>query len=293
MPRTNSDGASRRRFLRTAGVVGSAVVGASGVVAAQGDQDVEQIIELTGYIPGWFGTRPNSIAGEINPTLTLEAGKRYEIRWTNGDGVGHSFIVRDSDGEWITGTTLAFGTGTTESFQFTATEEMASYYCTVHPKQMRGNIEVTGQTDEGPNTELPDDISPVKEESTVTFNEQSLEGKTVTVESTTLPEGGFVTIHTPRLKKRPRTVRDIKKSIVGWSDYLQPGTHENITVEVEDVASKFPRLIAMNHRDTNGNQSYDFITDGPQFADADWPYFTPKGKAVIDPAKIAGQGGGE
>jgi hypothetical protein len=279
---------SRRKFLKTAGVVSSTFVGASSAVAAQ--EDI-QVIELTGYIPAWFGTRPKSIAGTLNPTLKLEAGQRYELRWTNGDGVGHDFIVRDQNGKWIAGTPLAFGTGSTESFRFTATEAMTSYYCTVHPVQMRGTIEVSGQTDEGPNTTVPKDVSPITEKSTVSFKEQSITDGKVTVESTTLPKGGFITIHTPRIKKRPRTVRDVKKSIVGWSEYLEPGTHKGISISVEKTATKFPKLIAMNHRDTNDNESYDFVTDGPQFADADWPYFTPKGRPVVSPAKIKSKGG--
>lgn len=42
----------------------------------------------------------------------------------------------------------------------------------------------------------------------------------------------------------------------------------------------------MAHHDTNDNKKMDFITDDPSFSDADYPYFTPQGKAVIDKDKI-------
>lgn len=263
-----------------------------------------EVIEFTGFIPGWIRTIPGTEEKElppgtkINPTLNLKAGQRYKIRWTNGDGVMHSFIIRDKKNQWIAGTQLAPGVGTTKSFEFTATKEMDHYFCTVHPAQMRGSIQVSGQSDEGPDTTLPDDISPIDENSTVTFKAQTFDGKAVTVESATLPKGGFVTIHTPRLKTRPKTIRDVYLSIVGWSDYLEPGTHTNITVPIKGRGNKFDeskykKLIAMNHRDTNDNKQYDFFTGEAEFADADWPYFTPKGKPVIDPAKITTSGGGQ
>lgn len=288
---------SRRRVLKTAGIVGSGLAGISGVVTGK-RQQVDEIIEFTGYVPGWIRTVPGAkeegppSPTQLNPTLQLDAGKRYEIRWTNGDGVGHSFIIRDKNGAWVAGTELAFGVGTSKSFRFTATKEMASYFCTVHPVQMRGKVTVNGQANKGPNTNLPKDISPVKKKSTVTFKKQTVKDRTVTVKSTTLPKGGFVTIHTPILKKQPRTIRKVKKSVVGWSEYLEPGTHENVSIKVEKAATKHKKLIAMNHRDSNKNQNYDFVTSNAAFADADWPYFTPKGRPVISPAKVTFNGGG-
>lgn len=272
---------SRRDFLRTVGAVGGIAIGATGSATARKSPEA---IKLGAYLSGWFPTSGESLPRKRNPTLELEAGKRYELQWTNGDGVGHDLIIRNENGNWVAGTEMGFGTGTTKSFTFTATEEMLSYYCTVHPVQMRGDIAVNGRTEKGPNAEVPDDISPVEKQSSVAFEEQEITGKAVTVESTTLPEGGFVVIHTPRLKKRPRTIQDVFKSIVGWSKYLPPGTHENVRVELERRPTT-KKLVAMNHRDTDSNRQYDFIDSGAQ---ADWPYFTPRGRPVVSPAKITG-----
>lgn len=256
---------------------------------AKGEEEFAEVYELTGYVEFWFGTRPKSIDGKLNPTLELEAGKQYKIRWTNGDGIPHSFIIINENKEWIAGTELTMGVGTTKELTFTATEEMSEYFCTVHPKQMRGKLNVSGSTDEGPGADIPADLSAVKEKSAVTFEDQPPGNGCVVVAETTLPKGGFVNIHTPRLmakEDKPKDVRDIKKSILGHSAYLEPGTHRNIRIKTKKPPSQFKKLIAMTHRDTNDNQTFDFAPDGPAFADADYPYFTPKGEAVIDKAKM-------
>lgn len=284
---------SRRTFLKVTAAAGG-VAGFSGFATAQTDQEVEQTFELDGVIPGWIGT-PEMTGGDeprkLNPTLKLEAGKTYEVRWRNGDGVGHAFTIIDKNGKWIGSTDLAFGTGTTKSIRFTAVPKMKQYYCPVHPNQMIGKIEVSGQTDKGPGVKPPKDISPVKEKSSITFNKQKSDGKTVTVKSTTLPKGGFVTIHNRQIMKKDKTVQDVRESVIGFSDYLEPGTHKGVTVTLEkklDPKLKPGKLlIAMNHRDSNGNKTYDFVTKGASFADADWPYFTPKGRPVIDPDIVA------
>jgi predicted DNA binding protein len=57
-------------------------------------------------------------------------------------------------------------------------------------------------------------------------------------------------------------------SILGVSRYLRAGTHRNVTIElarrVNDTDGDLPpRVIAMPHRDTNGNRLFDFvISDG-------------------------------
>lgn len=284
---------SRRTVLGTTGLTLAGAV--TGVSVASASQESYETVDLDGFLQGWLRT-PEATTDEdfertLNPTLKLEAGKTYEVRWRNGDGVAHSLIIIDKNGQWIAGTDLAFGTGSTESVRFTATPEMAQYYCTVHPSQMIGNIKVSGQTDKGPGVKPPEDISPIKEKSSITFNKQKSDGKTVTVKSTTLPKGGFVTIHNRRIMKKDKTVKDVRESVIGFSDYLEPGTHEGVTVTLEKKLD--PRLkpgkllIAMNHRDSNGNKNYDFVTKGASFADADWPYFTPKGRPVIDPDIVA------
>ena len=126
----------------------------------------------------------------------------------------------------------------------------------------------------------------------VTFDNQKTDGKTVSVESVTLPKGGFIAIHDKRLLQGKKL-----KSVVGVSNYMSAGTHENTEITLFDVKGrKFKSgkklktdqpLIAMPHHDTNGNHEYDFdYTDGK----TDGPY-KKQGKVVIDKAHITVQSG--
>ena len=115
------------------------------------------------------------------------------------------------------------------------------------------------------------------ETATVTFDDQDSDGNTVTVDSASLPDGGFVTIHDSTLLDG-----DAIGSVVGTSEYLEPGDHEDVTVELDESIDGTQTLIAMPHMDTNENQQYDFVTsegldDTPYLAD---------GGAVTDDASV-------
>lgn len=121
---------------------------------------------------------------------------------------------------------------------------------------------------------------------TVTFDDQTTGGKTVTVDSTTLPDGGYVAIHDSRLNDGKAL-----ESVVGVSTYLEAGTHEDVDVTLFDVkGAKFDvemlredqPLVAMPHRETSGNETYEFVSSGGK---ADGPY-TKDGGAVVDSASV-------
>lgn len=128
----------------------------------------------------------------------------------------------------------------------------------------------------------------------VTFPNQTSNGTVVLVENVTLSEGGFVAVHNESLLQN-RTV----SSDIGASEYLEPGTHQNVSVTLYDVpGANFTRtslsqgnhtLIAMPHTDTNGNQSFDFVaTNGSM----DGPYTFANGTAVTDRVTVEVTGGG-
>ncbi|WP_327051914.1 DUF7282 domain-containing protein [Halomicrococcus gelatinilyticus] len=56
-------------------------------------------------------------------------------------------------------------------------------------------------------------------QSTIEFQDQTANGTTVTVASATLPDGGFILIHNE------------SGAVVGRSNYLDAGTHENVEIE--------------------------------------------------------------
>ena len=120
----------------------------------------------------------------------------------------------------------------------------------------------------------------------VTFENQTTDGTTVVVESVTLSDGGFVAIHNSSLFDG-----NVIGSVIGVSDYLGPGTYEDVEVTLYDVpganynVDRLPadeELIAMPHLDTNGNETYDFVAAG---GGVDGPY-TEDGSAVIDTAQV-------
>ena len=100
----------------------------------------------------------------------------------------------------------------------------------------------------------------------VTFSNQTTGGDAVTVDSVTLPEGGYVTIHDASV-----TEGNVLGSVAGTSTYLEPGTHDNVTVSLTDEASD-GTYVAMAHQETDGDRTYSFVssngeTDGPYTAD--------------------------
>lgn len=125
--------------------------------------------------------------------------------------------------------------------------------------------------------------SPSKLNANVTFDNQTSDGQTVTVDSVTMSEGGFVTIHDASLADG-----NVIGSVVGTSQYLGPGTHKDVTVTLDKPLTESQTLIAMPHLDTNRNRVYDFVTSG---GTADIPYIVDN-NIVIDPAYVTVQGGG-
>ncbi len=106
----------------------------------------------------------------------------------------------------------------------------------------------------------------------VNISDQESDGETVTVDSASLSDGGFVVIHDGTLLDG-----EVAGSVIGNSDYLDSGSHEDIEVSVDAQEEDFT-AIAMPHLDTNGNEEYDF-------PDADGPY-TEDGSAVTDSANV-------
>lgn len=85
---------------------------------------------------------PASIEGTTNPTLRLEADTEYTLVWENLDGAEHELIIADDAGEDLVKSDEAEEEGQTVSTTFTATSEMAEYFCEYHPESMRGELQV-------------------------------------------------------------------------------------------------------------------------------------------------------
>ena len=94
-------------------------------------------------------------------------------------------------------------------------------------------------------------------QASIAFKDQRTNGSNLTVQSVTLPDGGWVVVHnasyTPP-QSNPLT------STVGISSYLDAGEHQNVTVELlNGTVARNQTLIARLSKDTNDNQRYDYI----------------------------------
>lgn len=110
----------------------------------------------------------------------------------------------------------------------------------------------------------------------VTFEDQEATDN-VTVANVTMHDGGFVTIHDESLLEG-----EALGSVVGVTERLDPGTHREVYVGLQDRRDGETTLIAMPHRDTNGNDAYDFVESR---GEEDGPY-TAAGGAVIHDATV-------
>ncbi|WP_367175451.1 DUF7282 domain-containing protein [Haloarcula rubripromontorii] len=103
---------------------------------------------------------------------------------------------------------------------------------------------------------------------TVSISDQESDGSEVVVDSAQLSEGGFIAVH----------AGNASGDVVGNSEYLEAGSHEDITITLDEPMDEDFTAVAMPHLDTNGNEAYDF-------PGADGPY-TANGSAVTDSANV-------
>jgi hypothetical protein len=99
----------------------------------------------------------------------------------------------------------------------------------------------------------------------VQFASQTTDGDSITVESVNLTRGGYIVVHDESLAEG-----DTVGSVIGSTAYFDAGEYENVTVPLDanESFSGTQSLTVMLHRDTNGNQEFDFVesngsADGP------------------------------
>ena len=125
-------------------------------------------------------------------------------------------------------------------------------------------------------------------DASITFENGTTEGETVTIESVTVPDGGFVAIHDASLLDG-----EVVSSVIGVSAHLEAGTHEDIEITLfegvdgttfdQEHLEEEGALIAMAHRDTDSDEEYDFVQNE---GGNDDPY-TENDEAVVDTATLS------
>ena len=176
-------------------------------VAAFGLSSVQaqaETFEFQGEVSGWMGQAPEAVAGETNPTIELEVGQTYQVVWTNADGQPHDFVILDENEQEVVGTDLVSEEGATATLEFEASEEMAEYYCSVHPNTMRGGIDLVEleedgeeQPEDGDGEEEDGDEEPAdgEREATLSVSDQTGDGETLVVEEASATVEYYVDAH--------------------------------------------------------------------------------------------------
>lgn len=118
------------------------------------------------------------------------------------------------------------------------------------------------------------------ETANVTFSNQTSNDTAVVVQQVVVPKGGFVAVHTVNesvVGENVTSLQTVNNSTIGEelgnSTFLEPGTHENVTVRLNQSLNDSQVLIVDVHQDSNGNQQLDetdalYIVDGELVADS-------------------------
>ena len=105
------------------------------------------------------------------------------------------------------------------------------------------------------------------------------QGDTLVVDGTSFPEGGgFIVLHDQQELQNQGPIQ----SIVGVSEYLEPGIHNEVKIALDEDITQTSTIGAMPHQDTDGDEQYDFQSSG---GTQDGPYQL-NGQTVIDYADI-------
>jgi len=104
-------------------------------------------------------------------------------------------------------------------------------------------------------------------------------GDTVTVQGSFFPEGGgFIALH----DSTERANQGAVASVIGSSEFVPSGIQNEVRVVLDEPISDTTAVEAMAHKDTNGNQQFDFVVSG---GTEDTPYLL-EGEPVIDVGMI-------
>lgn len=146
-------------------------------------------------------------------------------------------------------------------------------------------------------TEIP--TTDTSTNATVSLANQTINGSTVTIESVTLPEAGFIALDSTG----PGEESVLEDSTIAVSKRLDAGTHRNVSLSVnqsppggvanQTTLNQSGTYGAALYRDSNNNSRFEFITSGRA---TDRPFVTESGSSarlVSDSASITIRGSRE
>jgi len=94
----------------------------------------------------------------------------------------------------------------------------------------------------------------------MTVENPSIEGGQLTVDSASVSTGGFVVVH----------AQDANGTVLGTSGYLEPGSHSDVRVTLDEQPPDGQPLVLVAHLDTNENGRLDYDFENP--GETDRPY---------------------
>ncbi|WP_227014903.1 DUF7282 domain-containing protein [Natronorubrum aibiense] len=122
-----------------------------------------------------------------------------------------------------------------------------------------------------------EEIDALEGQATVSFTDQERDDDAVVIDTVDLSEGGFVALYDDG------TVDPA--AVVGASAYLEPGSHSDVEIDLEDPLEGEQSLVAVVHHDTTGDETFQYAeTDGAE----DEPYVAPGGGPILDTALVTG-----
>lgn len=290
---------SRRTVLGAAAGVGAATLATTTVSAAGGDDDgdaddeeadpfaaveftnqysdgSEIVVDATTLSHGGYVAIHDAslfdgavIESVVGVSHYLEPGVHYQVPITMFDVPGADFDQSNLDGTTPLVAMPHVENSGNETYTFVASEgEYDGPYAEAGLPVVDAGFVTVDDADEA--------ADPF---ATVDFENQAVTDDGVVVRDVTLSDGGFVALHDAGLLGG-----DALGSVVGVSEYLEPGRHQSVQVAIADPASiaevELPArpLLPMPHLDTNDNGEIDFIdSEGAE----DGPY-TKAGQAVVD-----------
>ncbi|WP_276271648.1 type II secretion system F family protein [Haloarcula litorea] len=86
----------------------------------------------------------------------------------------------------------------------------------------------------------------------MTVTDASVDGGELTVDSASLSSGGFLVVH----------AYEPGGEVIGTSAYLEPGTHDGVTIQVDNPPPEGATVVVVAHRDTDGDERLDYFETG-------------------------------
>lgn len=237
-------------------------VESSSLVSEEGATQTVTFTAASNFDQYYCAPHPDAMRGDFRVVEELGGGESGAYTLT--------VTVQNAAGEAVSGTVTVDGTDketSTDSPSVTYALSEGEYTVTVETQSYPTATEQV--TIDGSDAETTVTVAS-DSDAYLTLGQQTSNGRSVTVESVTLPDGGFVSVQDPTnfstdgsdetdpLNQNLESF--FTKTILGVSDYLEAGSHESVQIELDRSFEQSTRLLAMAHEDTGAGESFDYAS---------------------------------